>query len=483
MSNNDYKFNLKNLSIELAEPSDASFLSALALKSKAHWGYSEEFLSKCIDALTISPKRISGGRFKLIKSNEKIIGFFGFSDEPEEFEMTHLFVDPEFIGKGIGIILWNNALEFVKALGKESFIIISDPFAEKSFYSKMGAIRIGERNSEVDSSRQLPILLFDFKFSESLKMSIEYLNSPEAIKSIEADPYWPKWNSTWWHMLLLFEMGEAKQIPLNVVESYVAALSKTPLKIFPINPEDMPIGVDPYRESPCHCQLGNVYQVLSACGVDVDSVLPWLRPWFLRYQMADGGLSCDNEAYLVKDEVPSSMVGTIAVFEAILLYTNRDFTTEEKQFLKKGAEFLIGRQLMYGSNTKHNAAERKSAELWMKLCFPRFYLYDVLRGLTALLKYSEKTGDFVPVSSIREVVKHLNQRFPNDKIIIERKSYEGVGTILQTQSGEWILRQPATLFPLLTTVSQIGEESPFLTKQWLEAKSILERNPELKVLL
>ncbi len=97
--------------------------------------------------------------------------------------------------------------------------------------------------------------------------------------------------------------------------------------------------------------------------------------------MADGGLNCDNDAYLIKDEVPSSMVGTIAAFEAVLLYTPREWTTEERTFLEKGAQFLIKRKLMLGSDTKHNASERKSAEDWMKLCFPRLYLYDVLRGL------------------------------------------------------------------------------------------------------
>jgi hypothetical protein len=110
-------------------------------------------------------------------------------------------------------------------------------------------------------------------YENELQESIRYLNSDAAIKSIEADPYWPKWDSTWWHMLLLFEMGEAKQIPLNVVGNYVIALNKIPLKIFPIHPEDMPSGIDPYRGSPCHCQLGNVYQVLSACGVEAKAFI------------------------------------------------------------------------------------------------------------------------------------------------------------------------------------------------------------------
>lgn len=175
--------------------------------------------------------------------------------------------------------------------------------------------------------------MMDTYFLKEIESSVQYLHSEQAIKTVTADAYWPKWNSPWWHMLLLHEMGETHQIPEPIVEAYIASLNRIPLKIFPIHAHEMPEGVDPYRGSPCHCQVGNVYQVLAKRGVDVDQELPWIRPWFLRYQMADGGLNCDNEAYLVKDEVPSSMVGTIAAFEAVLLYTPRPFTTEEKSFL------------------------------------------------------------------------------------------------------------------------------------------------------
>jgi hypothetical protein len=307
-------------------------------------------------------------------------------------------------------------------------------------------------------------------YKAETRQSVVYLASRQALQSLEADPYWPKWHSPWWHMLLLHEMGETRRIPEITVQRSVEALNRIPLKIFPIYPGDLPEGVDPYRGSPCHCQLGNVYQVLAAWGLDVDGELPWIRPWFLRYQMADGGLNCDSGGYLVQDEYPSSMVGTIAAFEAVLLHTQRPWTDEEKAFLNRGARFLMGRKLMLGSNTKHNAAERVSAQKWLQPCFPRFYLYDVLRGLTALLLWSEKTGESLPAESIRDVVNHLNERSPDGAVRNERICFEGVGTILQSPSGEWIRRRPATVFPLLTAVSAVGQISPYLSHQWVEAK-------------
>lgn len=320
-------------------------------------------------------------------------------------------------------------------------------------------------------------------YETEIQNSVDYLSSDLALKTVDADAYWPKWNAPWWHMLLLHEMGEGKLIPRIMVERYVPSLNRMPLKVFPIHPEDMPEGIDPYRGSPCHCQLGNVYQVLFACGIDVDKELPWLRPWFLRYQMADGGLNCDNEAYLVKDECPSSMVGTIAAFEAVLLCTPRSWTPEEKTFLDKGARFLMERKLMLGSSTKHNASERKSAEQWTKLCFPRFYLYDVLRGLNALALWAEKTNQSLPKESIGDAVTFLQQQFPNSQVKIGRQSYEGVGTILQSSSGEWIRKQPATFFPLLEKASEVGSVSSFLSKQWLETKQRILSHSEVGHLL
>lgn len=137
---------------------------------------------------------------------------------------------------------------------------------------------------------------------------------------------------------------------------------------------------------------------------------------------------------------------------------------------------------MLGSPTKHNASERKSAEQWTKLCFPRFYLYDVLRGLNALSLWAEKTNQFLPKESIGDAVTFIQQQFSDNQVKIGRQSYEGVGTILQSPSGEWIRKQPATFFPLLEGVSEVGTVSPFLSKQWFETKQRILSHSEVGLL-
>jgi len=42
--------------------------------------------------------------------------------------------------------------------------------------------------------------------ADTVKKSRSYLSTLPALQSIERDPYWPKWDSPWWHMVLLHEM-------------------------------------------------------------------------------------------------------------------------------------------------------------------------------------------------------------------------------------------------------------------------------------
>lgn len=297
--------------------------------------------------------------------------------------------------------------------------------------------------------------------------SVAYLGSDAALRSIERDPYWPKWDSPWWHMLLLHELGEARQIPAPAVDAMVAGLDRL-LHFFPIQPDEAP-GADRQRDVACHCALGAMVQVLSASGVDVDRALPWIKPWFARYQMADGGLSCDDTAYLQTGECPSSMVGTVAPLEAMLL--GEVGSDEQRAFLDRAGRFLLDRALVRGSQTAHNAEERDAEARWRALAFPRFYFYDVLRGLAALVRWAEVTGQALPQAAIATVVEALAGRSPDGVLRVERRAHAGMSTILPTADRSPSPRAPASTFPLLEAVSVIGEPSEALTRQWSAARA------------
>jgi hypothetical protein len=307
------------------------------------------------------------------------------------------------------------------------------------------------------------------EIDRAIAHSVEYLGSDAAQRSLDTDTYWPKWNSPWWHMLLLFELDEARRIPERAVSKMVEGLNALRIKIFPIHPGDTPSGADAHRDSSCHCGVGSIYQILSACGVDVDRAVPWIPPWFVHYQMADGGLNCDSGAYLV-DECASSMVATVPLFEAML--ARRDWTLDERIFVERAASFLIDRKLMHGSRSTYNAEERDAAPAWLEPCFPRFYLYDVLRGLVALTRWAE-LGNAVPLDAISPVIEHLLATFPNGVIRVQRQAHAGMMTRVERE-GVWV-REPASTFPLLDATGVLGEPSEALTRRWSATRRVLAR--------
>ncbi len=301
--------------------------------------------------------------------------------------------------------------------------------------------------------------------------SVGYLGSDAAQRSIELDPYWPKWHSPWWHMLLLHELGEARQIPARASAAMVAGIDRL-LHIFPIHPGDAP-GVDRHRDISCHCALGTMSTVLAACGIDVDRALPWVKPWFVRYQMADGGLNCDDSAYLQADECPSSMVATVAPLEAMLL--GEAHLCEQRGFVDRAAHCLFDRALVRGSQTVHNAEERDAEVAWRSLAFPRFYFYDVLRGLAALVRWAEVSAQTIPHAAIAIVVSALVERSPDGVLRVERQAHAGRTTILPTTDRSPSPRAPASTFPLLEAASVVGEPSESLTRQWAVVRAGLLR--------
>jgi hypothetical protein len=309
------------------------------------------------------------------------------------------------------------------------------------------------------------------EIERAIAHSVEYLASDAAQRSLEADTYWPKWDSPWWHMLLVHELGEARRIPERAVAKMVEGLNALRVKIFPIRPEEFPSDADPHRDTSCHCAVGNIHQVLAACGVDVDAALPWIRPWPVRYQMADGGLNCDSDAYLRAGECPSSMVATVPLFEAMLL--RRDRTPDENRFVERAAGFLIDRELTQGSRSVFNAEERDAALAWLEPCFPRFYFYDVLRGLAALARWAGQGTGSIPRDAVAGAIEHLVAAYPDGVVRLRRRPWAGKMTFAQ-HDGKWV-REPASTFPLLEATSTLGEGSEALTRQWSVTRRALVR--------
>lgn len=304
-----------------------------------------------------------------------------------------------------------------------------------------------------------------------VRESVDYLASDEAIRSIDIDAYWPKWNGPWWHMMVLHEMRLTEQIPNRVVEKIIDSLNSFYLPFFPFTEEEVPSGKDPLAHIACHCQLGTMDQLLTTYGINVEQRIPWIRQWYMRYQLPDGGLNCDEAAYS-KPSPKSSIVSTLPPLEAVLNGTKREFTQAEIEFLDRGAEYLISKRLFRTSQGT------TIDQTWLDLCFPRFYHYDVLRGLSFLLNWAVRLGRSIPLSAIEESVLHIERNFPDGIVRVKRNCWAGATTrTYDSTMGTW-QRLPASSYPLLHALSELDTESRYLTLEWYQAKMSLAKLDE-----
>ena len=146
---------MTDLAIRRARAEEATALSALAMRSKAHWGYAPGFLETVRPLLTLSAHDVEVDAVYVLDDDAGPIGMYRVRVTPPQGTLEDLWLDPGAIGSGRGRCLFDHALRTAASLGLTSLLIESDPHAE-GFYLAMGAVRIGERASA--SGRSLPLL-------------------------------------------------------------------------------------------------------------------------------------------------------------------------------------------------------------------------------------------------------------------------------------------------------------------------------------
>jgi hypothetical protein len=199
----------------------------------------------------------------------------------------------------------------------------------------------------------------------AVAQSLAYLRSDAARASIARDPYWPKWDSPWWHVLALREAGQPELVPREVLVELVAAATRHYLPFFPRPPELLPPGKSARTDVMCFCALGSLL-----CAADGVATIPWADDFIVRYQLPDGGWNCDEDSRV------SSIVSTVPVLEYLLTRPGL------RPVLERGMTYLLERGLFRSKRTG-----AVIDEAWLQPSLPRFYQYDVLRGLRLVARW------------------------------------------------------------------------------------------------
>ena len=144
-----------------AQAGEGGSLSALCVRSKAHWGYDATFMAQSARSLTVGEGDIADGRVLVaVDAAGMPTGVACVVPEGVVADLDMLFVDPPAIGLGAGRLLFDAAAALARRLGAHRMTILADPNAA-SFYERMGARFVCDAPSDAIPGRVLPFYEYD----------------------------------------------------------------------------------------------------------------------------------------------------------------------------------------------------------------------------------------------------------------------------------------------------------------------------------
>ena len=138
-----------------AEIKDIEVLNQISLASKRYWNYPEEWIQRWKNDLSIKESDLIDLVILVVTINDELKGFCAIREGDSYYEVEHLWLLPETIGKGLGKALLLTSLERVVSQNLP-ILVEADPNAE-AFYKKQGFVTYDKKES-FPKGRYLPLM-------------------------------------------------------------------------------------------------------------------------------------------------------------------------------------------------------------------------------------------------------------------------------------------------------------------------------------
>jgi N-acetylglutamate synthase-like GNAT family acetyltransferase len=147
------------LNIRSAKVDEYEILTNIAIESESFWDYGSDHIEKFKSVYKVTEEFISNNSTFVIEKDGNIVGFYGFIIENNVHSLEYLYIEPQYINKGYGKLLWNHVVENCDKNSIKGFSIVTSP-QTKEFYTKMGAVQVGEIESLVQNGNKIPLLTY-----------------------------------------------------------------------------------------------------------------------------------------------------------------------------------------------------------------------------------------------------------------------------------------------------------------------------------
>jgi N-acetylglutamate synthase-like GNAT family acetyltransferase len=147
------------INIRSAKIDEYEILTNIAIESESFWDYGSDHIEKFKSVYKVTEEFISNNSTFVIVKDGDILGFYGFIIENNVPSLEYLYIAPQYINKGYGKLLWNHMVENCNKNGVKGFSIVTSS-QTKEFYTKMGAVQVGEIESLVKNGKKIPLLTY-----------------------------------------------------------------------------------------------------------------------------------------------------------------------------------------------------------------------------------------------------------------------------------------------------------------------------------
>jgi GNAT superfamily N-acetyltransferase len=151
------------LRIRHARPDEAESLTDLIMRSKAHWGYDPALLEAWRADHTLDASTIARDAVYCAEDADTgvVVGVSHlYPINEDEIYLDRLFVEPAWMGRGVGSRLWRHAVALAAEQGAKSVALGADPNA-RPFYERMGAVVVGWSDSSLMPGSLFPNMRYD----------------------------------------------------------------------------------------------------------------------------------------------------------------------------------------------------------------------------------------------------------------------------------------------------------------------------------
>ena len=289
---------------------------------------------------------------------------------------------------------------------------------------------------------------------------------PEGYWEESANPYHPKYKSSYWTIMLLGQLGIDRndkrvrnaceyifqfQLDEGGFSSYTQERAleeygwlRRKGKSLPSPNEWASSLVFEHQYS---CLTGNMVAALIRLGYGDDSRVKKALEWLVKIQNEDGGWLCPYWKAHVKD-THSCFYGTICPLEAFSEVPEDKCTKDMKKTIENSVEFMLMHRLFKADH--HGFKIIKSD--WLRFGFPWSYRYDILRGLLVMTKLGYNlTKD-----------KRLNDAV---EVLLQKRCPDGTWILESTPSGR-----------MQTNIEAKGKPSKWITLNALRVLKYLSKN-------